>query len=140
MKKSSEVRTLNRRYQSYKAEYMKLFGSGYQGMKKLDKESFTYYVKAQEGFGGVKRFTKKMFREMILNSREETVKQLNAAYDNLKAYYDKHKGDLTDPVIQLCKEYSFPGILTKDQWLREGGGNLYVALRNAGLADEALGS
>jgi len=139
-KQSTAIRTFNRRYARYKEEYLKLFGAGYQGITRWSKEEFRYFVETDERFLGTKRFTRSYLKEAILNTREQTVKQLKAAYQNLLTYYNQHKGDASNDIIRICKVHGFPDILTEDQFIREGGGALYSDLRAAGLDEEALGS
>lgn len=139
MKKSSEIRTLNRRYKSYEEVYNKLVGSGYVGLKKWNKVQLGYLVKEHLALSDAKRVYKRDYETFIVDSRPQTRKQLEAYYDNLKAKC-KDPRYANSEIVQICKEYNFPDIYTKEQFVREAGGSLHKALHAAGLDDEAGGS
>lgn len=144
MKRTKEeltaIRSNNRRFQRYRKVFTQMFNEGYTGLRFWKKEVFLNDYRIHvEADASWKKLTKERIKDVILNSRTETLNELRAAYDNLANYYDVHKYEGSkDPIVKIINDHG--GLLTKDEWIRTQGGNIYKELKAQNLADEALGS
>jgi len=129
-------------YEEYKLKYVTLKNKKVAGLIEPLREEFQDMYREYKSTNPGKAFTGNVITEAILNTREATVNELTAAYQNLMNHYNPGGSDRLSNVID---KYIADGnvLPTLEDWIASLGGvlyNQYLCADGAEFRDYALGS